>query len=51
MPLTELQMPSTKEPLYDDLRNLAGQIVSFMIRLEEAAQFLALIDSTDIDTL
>lgn len=50
MPLTEIQLPE-KERFYRDLQSIAGEIVSRMLRWQEASEFIQTMDSTDLDAI
>lgn len=50
MPLTEIQLPE-KERFYRDLQSIAGEIVSRMLRWQEASEFIQTMDSADLDAI
>ena len=50
MALTEVQLPD-KASFYADIQGLAGEIVSRMLRWQEASEFIAKMGTTELDAM
>jgi len=50
MALTEVQLP-TKERFYNDLQSIAGELVSRMLRWQEASEFVQTMGTADLDAM
>lgn len=50
MALTELQLPN-KVDFYNQIQSLAGEMESRMLRWEQASEFLANVDTNDLDNM
>ncbi len=50
MPLTELQLP-TKPQFYNRIKSTATQINNLLLRWKDLAEFIEVIDITDLDNM